>query len=96
MRDNFSKTTIRLLRDRVSGFCSNPDCRRPTIGAAKGHSGIIIEGVAANPTSLGWVGFAYVEENLDAVKPVQVDGGGGCVARRHTAGDVIAGTRRDS
>ena len=30
-------------------------------------------------TSLGWVGFAFVEENLDVVKPLQVDGGGGCV-----------------
>ncbi len=40
---------------------------------------MIIEGIAANPTSLGWVGFAFVEENLDVVKPLQVDGGGGCV-----------------
>jgi phosphate transport system substrate-binding protein len=39
----------------------------------------IIEAIGANPTSLGWVGFAFVEENLDTVKPIQVDGGAGCI-----------------
>ena len=46
---------------------------------ASPNDNVIIEGVAANPTSLGWVGFAFVEENLDVVKPIQVDGGAGCV-----------------
>lgn len=40
----------------------------------------IIRGIGANPGSLGWVGFAFVEENLDVVKPLEVDGGAGCVA----------------
>ena len=40
---------------------------------------MIIEGICQDPTSLGWVGFAFVEENLDTIKPLQVDGGGGCV-----------------
>lgn len=50
----------------------------------------IIEGVAGtadNNTTLGWVGFAYVEENLDKVKPLAIDGGKGCVAPSH---DTIA------
>jgi phosphate transport system substrate-binding protein len=46
---------------------------------ASPNDNVIIEGIAANPTSLGWVGFAFVEENLDVVKPLQVDGGGGCI-----------------
>ncbi len=46
---------------------------------ASPNDNVIIEGIAANPTSLGWVGFAFVEENLDTVKPLQVDGGEGCV-----------------
>jgi phosphate transport system substrate-binding protein len=46
---------------------------------ASPNDNVIIEGISANPTSLGWVGFAFVEENLDAVKPLQVDGGEGCV-----------------
>jgi phosphate transport system substrate-binding protein len=46
---------------------------------ASPNDNVIIEGISVNPTSLGWVGFAFVEENLDTVKPLQVDGGAGCV-----------------
>lgn len=46
---------------------------------ASPNDNVIIEGISANPTSLGWVGFAFVEENLDKVKPLQVDGGDGCI-----------------
>jgi len=46
---------------------------------ASPNDNVIIEGIGANPTSLGWVGFAFVEENLATVKPIQVDGGEGCV-----------------
>ena len=56
---------------------------------ASPNDNVIIEGVSANPTSLGWVGFAYVEENLDVVKLLQVDGGGGCV--EPTAENVASG-----
>ncbi|MCK5058162.1 MAG: tetratricopeptide repeat protein [Candidatus Aminicenantes bacterium] len=31
-RDNFSKTTIRILQERVAHRCSNPECRAPTSG----------------------------------------------------------------
>jgi phosphate transport system substrate-binding protein len=43
---------------------------------------VIIQGVAGSedsPDTLGWVGFAYVEQNLDLVKPLAIDGGSGCV-----------------
>jgi phosphate transport system substrate-binding protein len=46
---------------------------------ASPNDNVIIEGISANPTSLGWVGFAFVEENLDTIKPLQIDGGAGCV-----------------
>jgi phosphate transport system substrate-binding protein len=46
---------------------------------ASPNDNVIIEGIAQNDTSLGWVGFAFVEENLDTIKPLQVDGGAGCV-----------------
>jgi phosphate transport system substrate-binding protein len=49
---------------------------------SSGDDNAIIQGVAGSedsPTTLGWVGFAYVEENLDLVKPLPVDGGDGCV-----------------
>lgn len=54
------------------------DVPRPDYTASP-NDNVIIEGISANPTSLGWVGFAFVEENLDKVKPLQVDAGNGCV-----------------
>ena len=50
----------------------------------------IVEGVTGTPdnnTTLGWVGYAFVEENLDKIKPLEVDGGKGCVAPTY---DTIA------
>ena len=54
------------------------DAPRPDYTASP-NDNVIIEGVSANDTSLGWVGFAFVEENLDVIKPLQVDAGKGCV-----------------
>jgi len=64
------------------------DAPRPDYTASP-NDNVIIEGVAANDTSLGWVGFAFVEENLDAIKPLQVDAGDGCV--EPTAETIAAG-----
>ena len=44
---------------------------------ASPNDNVIIQGIAGSDSSLGWVGFAFVEENLDTIKPLQVDGGGG-------------------
>lgn len=44
------------------------------------NDNVIIEGVSGSDTSLGWVGFAFAQENSDAVKELEVDGGDGCVA----------------
>jgi phosphate transport system substrate-binding protein len=46
---------------------------------ASPNDNVIVETISQDPTSLGWVGFAFVEENLDTIKPLQVDGGGGCI-----------------
>ena len=54
------------------------DAPRPDYTASP-NDNVIIEGIAANDTSLGWVGFAFLEENLDVVKPLLVDKGKGCV-----------------
>lgn len=54
------------------------DAPRPDYTASP-NDNVIIEGIAANDTSLGWVGFAFLEENLDVVKPLLVDKGDGCV-----------------
>jgi phosphate transport system substrate-binding protein len=46
------------------------------------NDNVIIEGIANNPTSLGWVGFAYAQENTDKIKELQVakEANGTCVA----------------
>lgn len=41
---------------------------------------VIVQGVASDPNSLGYFGFAYYSENQDQLKLVEVDGGNGCVA----------------
>ncbi len=49
---------------------------------SSGDDNAIIQGIAgseSSPETLGWVGFAFVEENLDLVRPLAVDGGEGCV-----------------
>jgi phosphate transport system substrate-binding protein len=47
---------------------------------ASADDNVIIEGIAGTDTSLGWVGFAFYEENAATVKALEVDGGDGCVA----------------
>jgi phosphate transport system substrate-binding protein len=54
---------------------------RPDYSASP-NDNTIIEGIAASDTSLGWVGFAFAEENADKVTEIQVskDPNGTCVA----------------
>ena len=47
---------------------------------ASGDDNVIIEGISGSDASLGWVGFAFYEENADVVRALEVDGGDGCVA----------------
>ena len=39
----------------------------------------LVTGVAGSKDALGYFGFAYLEENLDKIKPVAIDSGGGCI-----------------
>ena len=49
--------------------------------AGNADDNVIIEGIAGSDTSLGWVGFAFAEENLDRVKEVAISEtpGGDCI-----------------
>ncbi len=49
---------------------------------ASANDNTIIEGITASPSSLGWVGFAFAEENADAVKELSISAepGGTCIA----------------
>ena len=49
----------------------------------------LVTGVAGDKDALGYFGFAYLEENLDKIKAVQIDGGSGCV--EPSADNVNAG-----
>jgi phosphate transport system substrate-binding protein len=40
---------------------------------------VIVENVGATAGSLGWVGFAFADQNRDTLKLLAVDGGDGCV-----------------
>jgi len=50
----------------------------------------LVTGVAGDRDSLGYFGFAYLEENLDKVKAVAIDSGAGCV--EPSAANVDNGT----
>jgi phosphate transport system substrate-binding protein len=41
---------------------------------------VLVQGVAGDRNALGFFGLAYLEENKNRIKGVQVDGGKGCVA----------------
>jgi phosphate transport system substrate-binding protein len=41
---------------------------------------VTVQGVQGSEGAMGYFGLSYAEQNPDAVKPVEVDGGEGCVA----------------
>lgn len=47
---------------------------------ASADDNVIIENISGSDSSLGWVGYAFADENADRVKLLEVDGGDGCVA----------------
>ena len=65
--------------------------RRPRRGAGTGrghpcrlllspNDNLIVEGIEASDSSLGWVGFAYYAAEQERMKAIEIDGGDGCVA----------------
>jgi len=44
------------------------------------NDNIIIQGMEGSDSSLGFVGFAFADQNADQIKEIEVDGGSGCVA----------------
>jgi phosphate transport system substrate-binding protein len=41
---------------------------------------VIIQGIAGSPSSFGWVGYSFYENNSGTVKAIEIDRGEGCVA----------------
>ena len=50
-RDDFTKTTVDILGKRVAFFCSNPECRRVTIGPNEDVNKSTTIGIAAHITA---------------------------------------------
>lgn len=75
--DSFVELAIRGIADtREQERVTRPDYQ------ASGDDNVIIEGVAGSedaPFTLGWVGFAFADENSDRVNLISVDRGDGCV-----------------
>jgi len=73
---------IEIVLDPIGGALEMEDVTTTPNYQASGDDNVIIQGLTgteANPDTLGWVGYAYYEENADVVKALEVDGGEGCV-----------------
>jgi phosphate transport system substrate-binding protein len=73
--DTFIEFAIgKIAAERGQDSVTRPDY------TASGDDNVIIAGIGGSDSSLGWVGFAFADENADTVKSLEVDGGHGCVA----------------
>ncbi|HEY3336215.1 MAG TPA: substrate-binding domain-containing protein [Candidatus Limnocylindrales bacterium] len=72
---------VELAIKPIAGARSKDATTRPDY-TASANDNAIIDGVAGSDTSLGWVGFAFAEENKDKVAEVQVakEANGTCVS----------------
>ncbi len=59
MRDDFFRSTVRLLAQRSGHLCSNPGCRRLTSGPAEDAEKSVNLGVAAHITAAAFGGPRY-------------------------------------
>lgn len=73
--DSFVEFAItKIATERGQDAVTRPDY------TASGDDNVIVAGVSGFDTSLGWVGFAFADQNKDTLKSLEVDGGKGCVA----------------
>ena len=72
-------TFVEFAITKIAGEREQDAVTRPDY-TPSGDDNIIIEGISGSDSSLGWVGFAFADENSDTVKSLEVDGGDGCVA----------------
>jgi phosphate transport system substrate-binding protein len=69
---------VEVVFGKIAAERGESDEARPDYQASP-NDNVIIEGIAGTPTSLGWVGYAFVQANPDAVSALAVDDGAGCV-----------------
>lgn len=69
------------FEQRVAAGAVDPDSDVVRVDyTSSANDNVIIDGIAGNTYSLGWVGFAFADHARDQVKLVEIDGGNGCVA----------------
>jgi len=73
-RHDFTKKTTEILARRVGFLCSNPDCRRPTLGSHEDPEKSTKIGIAAHITAASSGGPRY-NEALSEVQRKQSDNG---------------------
>ncbi len=72
-------TFVELVFDDIAeARGSDPVARADYTASADDN--VIVEGISGTGTSLGWVGFAFYDENSDVIRALEIDGGDGCVA----------------
>ncbi len=78
--DSFVELVLEDIAVEERGVSEDGPFARPDYQAS-GDDNVIIDGIANNPSSLGWVGFAYFVNNADAVQalPVSAEPNGDCV-----------------
>ena len=71
---------IAETRDKIDSATKHTTTRPDYTASADDNA--IIDGISGSDTSLGWVGFAFAEENKDKVQEIQVskDPNGTCVS----------------
>lgn len=73
-RDNFTKTTIDIMAKRVGYLCSNPDCRKHTIGPNENPEKATSIGIASHITAASPEGPRY-DELLSEEMRTHIDNG---------------------
>lgn len=73
-RDDFTKATIEILAKRVGYLCSNPNCRKPTVGANEIGNKSTSIGVAAHITAASGGGPRY-DDALTSDERRHIDNG---------------------
>ena len=78
--DSFAEIVLEGIAVDERGQSEDGPFVRPDYQSS-GDDNVIIEGIAGNETSLGWVGYAFYAENTDSVRaiPIEEEEGGGCV-----------------
>jgi phosphate transport system substrate-binding protein len=76
--DSFNELVILPVAE-ARGKSEDESVVRPDYTSSSNDNDIVTA-IGGSPSSLGWVGLHFAEENADTIKAIPVDGGDGCVA----------------